>query len=139
MRIDMLSVPDTSQKNRSKEKLESFCDEILNLDPRIRFVGIIHDNKKLLVENKRNGLKILSIRKTFEVLLMETALGVRMHREHNASLESVHFIVSCGQNMMLMIFSLGVKILYVSTKKDLDFFKISFLILLLLETKITKD
>lgn len=35
------------------DMLKSFCDEILNLDHKIRFVGIINDKGRLLAENKK--------------------------------------------------------------------------------------
>jgi hypothetical protein len=136
--IDMQSVQNISQKNCSLEELESFCDEILNLDPKIRFAGIINDNGKLLVENKKKGLIVFIDPKDLEILLMETALGVRMRREHDAQLGPVNFTISYGRNVISIIFPFETEILFVTAEKDLDFFKIPFLIFQLLETKIIK-
>lgn len=138
MVIDMQSVQSPSQDKCYQEILESFCDEILNLDPKIRFAGIINDKGKLLAENKRKELKVFIDPKDLEILLMETALGVRMRREHDAQLGPVNFIISYGRNMISIIFPLKTEMLCVSAEKDLDFFKIPFLILHLLEMKITK-
>jgi len=134
----MQLVQNVDQKNYSLEELEALCNEILNLDSKIRFVGIITDNGKLLVENKRKGLKVLITYKDLEILLMETALGVRMRREHDAQLGPVNFTISYGQNMISIIFPFGTEILCITAEKDLDFFKISFLIYQLLEAKIIK-
>jgi hypothetical protein len=120
------------------EELESFCDEILTLDPKIRFAGIIDDKGKLRVENKKKGLKVLIEPKDLEILLMETALGVHMRREHDAQLGPINFTISYGRNMISVIFPFELKILCITAEKDLDFFKIPFLIHHLLETKIIK-
>ena len=138
MVIDMQSIQSTNQQNHSRERLESFCDEILNLNPKIRFAGILDDKGKLLAENKRKGLKVFIDPKDLEILLMETALGVRMRRVHDEQLGPVNFTISYGQNMISVIFPLETDILCVSAEKDLDFFKIPFLILQLLESKINK-
>ena len=134
----MQSIQNISQKNCSQERLEFFCDKILNLDPKIRFAGIINDKGKLLIENKRKGLKVFIDPKDLEILLMETALGVRMSREHDAQLGPVNFTISYGRNMVSVIFPFETEILCVTAEKDLDFLKIPFLILELLETKIIK-
>ncbi|WP_101477347.1 DUF6659 family protein [Candidatus Nitrosotalea bavarica] len=138
MEFDMQSVQNTSQKNFSQERLESFCNEILNLDPKIRFVGIITDKGKLLAENKRKGLKVFIDPKDLEILLMETALGVRMRRVHDDQLGPVNFTISYGQNSISIIFPLETQMLCITAEKDLDFLKIPFFILKLLEEKIVK-
>ena len=134
----MQSVQNIVKKNSSTEELESFCDEILNLDSKIRFSGIINDKGKLLVENKRKDLKVFIDPNDIEILLMETALGVRMRREHDEQLGPMNFTISYGRNMISMIFPFETKILCVTAEQDLDFLKISFLILQLLNKKIKK-
>jgi hypothetical protein len=136
--INIQSVQNIDQKNYSLGELEAFCDEILNLDSKIRFAGIITDKGKLLAENKRKGLKVLIDPKDLEILLMEIALGVRMRREHDAQLGPVNFTISCALNMISIIFPFETGILCITAEKDLDFFKIPFLIFQLLETKIIK-
>ena len=139
MAFELQSVQDSSQKNYSQERLESFCAEILNLDPKIRFAGILNDKGKLLTENKRTGLKFFIDPKDLEILLMETALGVRMRRVHDTQLGPVNFTISYGQNMISLIFPLETEILCVTAEKNLDFLKIPFLIMQLLEDKIGKN
>ena len=126
MAFDMQSVQNSSQKNYSQERLEYFCIEILNLDPKIRFAGIINDKGKLLTENKRKGLNAFIDPKDLEILLMETSLGVRMRRVHDDQLGSVNFTISYSQNMISIIFPLQTEILCVTAEKDLDFLKIPF-------------
>ena len=134
----MQSVQNITQKDCSLEELEEFCDQILNLDSKIRFAGIISDKGRLLVENRRKGLKVFIDPKDLEILIMETALGVRMRREHDEQLGPVNFTISYGRNMLSIIFPFKTEILCVTAEKDLDFFKIPFSIFQLLETKIVK-
>jgi hypothetical protein len=136
MGLNIQSVQNIIQKDYSLEELEEFCDQILNLDSKIRFTGIISDKGKLLVGNRRKGLKIFIDPKDLEILIMETALGVRMRREHDEQLGPVNFTISYGRNMLSIIFPLESEILCVTAEKDLDFFKIPFLILRLLKIKI---
>jgi len=137
MKFDMISVQ-TNTKNFSQERLESFCTEIINLDSKIRFAGIITDKGKLVAENKRKGLKILIDQKDLEVLLMETALGVRMRRVHDDQLGPVNFTISYGQNSISIIFPLEAQMLCITAEKDLDFLKIPFQVMDLLEAKLFK-
>jgi hypothetical protein len=135
--IDMQYIQNINQKY-SQETLESFCDAILHLDPKIRSVGIIDDKGKMLTENRRKELKVFIDPKDLEILLMEIALGVRMRREHDVQLGPVNFTISCGKNMVSMIFPFQKEILCISAEKEIDFSKMPFLILQLLETKIVK-
>ena len=135
----MQSIQKIAKKNHSLEDLEDFCGEILDLDPKIRFIGIINDKGKLLVENKRKGLKVFINPKDLGILLMEIALGVRMRREHDKQLGQVNFIISYGKNIISIIFPFENEILCITAEQDLDFLKISFLILHLLERQITKE
>jgi hypothetical protein len=137
MEFDMLSVQ-TSQNNFSQERLESFCTEIINLDSKIRFAGIITDKGKLVAENKRDGLKVSVDPKDLEILLMETALGVRMRRVHDDQLGAVNFTISYSQNSLSIIFPLETQMLCITAEKDLDFLKVPFLIMQLLEQKFSK-
>jgi len=133
-----MSSVQTSQKNFSQERLESFCTEIINLDPQIRFAGIITDKGKLVAESRRKGLKLSIDPKDLEILLMETALGVRMRRVHDDQLGPVNFTISHGQNSLSIIFPLEAQMLCITAEKNLDFLKIPFLIMQLLEEKVFK-
>ncbi|MDE1769924.1 MAG: hypothetical protein KGI28_05155 [Thaumarchaeota archaeon] len=134
----MQSIQNISHVNYSLETFESFCDEILHLDPKIRFVGIIDDKGKLLTKNTRKGLEVFIETKDLEILLMETALGVRMRREHDDQLGPVNFTISYGRNILSIIFPFKQEMLCVSAEKEIDFSKIPFVILHLLETRIAK-
>ncbi|MGI0087595.1 MAG: DUF6659 family protein [Nitrosotalea sp.] len=118
------------------DTLESICDEILNLDSKMMFVGIINDKGRLLVENKKEGIEVFGDSKDQEMLLMEIALGVRMRREHDSYLGQAKFTISLGDKVISMIFPLCKNILYIFAEKEIDALKASLLISQLLEKKI---
>jgi hypothetical protein len=73
--------------------LESICKKILDLDPKIRFAGIISYKGKLLAGGEKEGVKMLVDKKNHEILFMEVALRVRMRQEFDKQLGPVNFTV----------------------------------------------
>lgn len=138
MQIELESLYNSKSKKCSQEILESVCDEILNLNPNIRFAGIISSKGKLLTGNKKKGIRSFINPRNEEMLLMETALGVRMRKEHDSRLGSVNFTISYGDKLVSMSFPLEDEILCVSTEKNIDLATMPFLILRILETNLNK-
>ena len=138
MKTELESIYDSKSKKYSQEILESVCDKILNLDPNIRFAGVISDKGKLLTGNKKKRIRSFIDPAHKEMLLMETALGVRMRKEHDSRLGSVNFTISYGDKLVSMNFPLEDEILCVSTEKNIDLATMPFLILHLLETNLNK-
>ena len=129
MQTDLESIPNYERKVPSPENLESICSIILGLDPNIRFAGIINDKGKLLTGSKKKGIRTLTTQKDQEMLLMETALGIRMRKEHDFNLGSVSFTLSYGDKIVSMNFPLGDEILCVSAEKEINLMTVPFLIL----------
>jgi len=139
MQIEFEPIPNFEHKVHSQETLESICNMILDLDPNIRFAGIINNKGKLLTGNKKNGIKSFTTPHDQEILLMETALGVRMRKEHDSHLGHVNFTISYGDKIISMNFPLGDEILCVSAEKTINLMTIPFLILKLLEINLDKE
>jgi uncharacterized protein DUF6659 len=104
--------------------LESICKKILDLDPKIRFAGIISYKGKLLAGGEKEGVKMLVDKKNHEILFMEVALRVRMRQEFDKQLGPVNFTVSHRRKMVIMSFPFRNEILYVSGENDLDLAKV---------------
>ena len=102
------------------EVLESICKKILDLEPKIRFAGIISYKGKLLAGGEREGVKTLVDKRNHEMLFMEVALRVRMRQEFDKQLGPVNFTVSRRGKIVIMSFPIGNEILYVSGENDLD-------------------
>ncbi|MGI0065347.1 MAG: DUF6659 family protein [Nitrosotalea sp.] len=138
MQIGLKPLQNFENRSHSLEKLESVCNAILDLDSNIRFVGVINNKGKLLTRSMKKGIRIFIGLQDQEILLMETALGVRMRKEHDPQLGPVNFTVSYGHKVVSMNFSLGNEILCVSAGKKVDLVTIPFLILRLLATRLRK-
>lgn len=128
MESGLESIPNFERRLPSQEMLESICGMILDLDHNIRFVGIINNQGKLLTGQKKRGIRVFTTPKDQEMLLVETALGVRMRKEHDSHLGPVKFTVSYDDKIM-MNFPLGDEILCVSAEQKINLMIVPFLIL----------
>jgi hypothetical protein len=133
------SIPNYERKTHSPEKLESICGMILELDPNIRFTGIINDKGRLLTGHKKKGILTFTTPQDQEMLLMETALGIRMRKGHDSHLGPVNFTVSYGDKIVSMNFPLGDEILCVSAEKKINLVTVPFLILEFLEKNLDNN
>lgn len=115
--------------------LESICKRILNLDPKIRFAGVISNKGKLLAGGEKEGVKMLVDKKNHEMLFMEVALRVRMRQEFDKQLGPVNFTVSHRAKLVIMSFPFGNEIIYVTGDNDLDLTKIPSEILRIIKEK----
>jgi hypothetical protein len=106
------------------DELESICEKVLEIDPGIRFVGIISDKGRLLAGRKKGGIKLHVNEKNHEMLFMGIALKQRMRREYDEQLGPVDFTISHRAKCVIMGFPFGEYILYVSGEKDLDLTKV---------------
>ena len=95
----------------------------MEVNPRIRFVGIISDKGRLLAGHKKEGIKFHINEKNHEMLFMGVALKERMRREYDEQLGPVDFTVSHRAKCVIIGFPFGEYILYVSGEKDLDLTK----------------
>ncbi len=109
--------------------LEKLCKEIMELDPKIRFVGIISEMGNLLAGGQRPGIKLLIDSSKHEMLFMEVALRIRMRHEFDLSLGPVNFTISHRDKVTVMSMPYKDQVLYVSAEKDIDLCKIPHKIL----------
>ena len=117
----------------NSEDYDSICGKILQLDSKIRFVGIINERGKLLAGGLREGLKSLEDPKDDEMLFTEVALRARMRKEFDSQLGQVRFAMSVRDKVIIMSFPINAhNILYVSANTDLDHGKIPMKILKML-------
>ncbi|MDH2908132.1 MAG: hypothetical protein PXX83_08575 [Candidatus Nitrosotalea sp.] len=138
MQIGLKSPQNFESGSHFQEMFESVCNMILDLDSNIRFVGVINNKGRLLTGSMKKGIRTFIGPQDQEMLFMETALGVRMRKEHDSQLGPVNFTVSYGHRMVSMNFPLEDEILCVSAEKKIDLVEIPFLILQLLETELHK-
>jgi len=112
------------------EEIEKICQKILKLDPKMRSARIINSRGHLMAGGMKKGLMSLEAQKQDEMMFMELALRVRMRHEFDKEFGQVHFSMSYREKVIVMSFPLANDdVLLVSAEKELDFGKIPFKIL----------
>ena len=117
------------------EELEGICKQILQLDPKMRSARFINARGHLAAGGMKDGLLSLEAKKQDEMMFMELALRVKMRHEFDAEFGKVHFSISYRDKVIVMSFPLSNDdALLVSSEKDIDFSKLAFKILKLIES-----
>lgn len=116
------------------EELESICQDILKLHPKMRSARFINARGHLVAGGMKEGLLSLEAKKQDEMMFMELALRVRMRHEFDNEFGVVHFSLSYRDKVIVMSFPLSEdNVLLVSREKDKNFEDIPFKILDLIE------
>ncbi|KEQ57310.1 hypothetical protein AAA799E16_01369 [Marine Group I thaumarchaeote SCGC AAA799-E16] len=116
------------------EELEKLCKKITKLDPKMRSARFINSRGHLMAGGMKEGLLSLEAQKQDEMMFMELALRVRMRHEFDKEFGMVHFSMSYRDKVIVMSFPLSNDdVLLVSCEKDINFGKIPFKILKLIE------
>ena len=116
------------------EELESICQDILKLHPKMRSARFINARGHLVAGGMKKGILSLEEKKQDEMMFMELALRVRMRHEFDNEFGIVHFSLSYRDKVIVMSFPLSDdNVLLVSREKDKNFEDIPFKILELIE------
>ena len=116
------------------EELETICQDILKLNPKMRSARFINSRGHLVAGGMKDGLLSLEAKKQDEMMFMELALRVRMRHEFDNEFGVVHFSLSYRDKVIVMSFPLSNDdVLLVSREKDKNFEDIPFKILDLIE------
>ena len=116
------------------EKLEKICQKIIKLDPKMRSARHINSRGHLTAGGMKEGMFSLEDQKHDEMMFMELSLRVRMRHEFDAEFGEVHFSMSYRDKVIIMSFPLNNdSVLLLSCEKDIDFSKIAFKVLKIVE------
>ena len=99
----------------------SICDQIMKLDPKIRFAGIINNKGRLIDGGMKDGISTLSSAKDDEMLFMELVIRVKMRQEFDAKLGKVKFAMALREKILEMSFQVDNHILFVVSESGDDF------------------
>ena len=108
------------------------CEEILELDPAIRFAAVITKKGNVLT-SKKSAIKFLLPGIEKEMLFTEVALMVRMRQDFDKQLGPVTFSLSHRKNIVIISFPYNDRILFVSADIFIDLGRTPFKILEILE------
>ncbi len=116
------------------EELEKICQKIIKLHPKMRSARIINNRGHQDAGGMKQGLLSLEAQKQDEMMFMELALRVRMRHELDKEFGIVHFSMSYRDKVIVMSFPLtNDDVMLVSCEKEIDFGKLSFKILKIIE------
>jgi len=116
------------------EELEKICQKINKLHPKMRSARIINNRGHQDAGGMKEGILSLEAQKQDEMMFMELALRVRMRHEFDKEFGEVHFSMSYRDKVIVMSFPLANDdVLLVSCEKEIDFGKISFKVLKIIE------
>ncbi len=111
---------------------EAICKKVMDIDSKIRFVGMINDKGRLIAGGMKEGKKPLEDTKDDEMLFMELVLRSKMRREFDKQLGAVKFAMSYREKAIVMSFPVDENVMLVSAERELDFSKAPFKILKIL-------
>jgi len=116
------------------EELEKICQKIIKLDSKMRSARFINSRGHQVSGGMKKGLLSLEDQKQDEMMFMELALRVRMRHEFDKEFGQVHFSMSYRDKVIVMSFPLNNDdVLLISCEKEIDFGKVSFKILKIIE------
>ena len=116
------------------EELENICQKINKLDPLMRSARVINNRGHQEAGGMKEGLHSLEAQKQDEMMFMELSLRVRMRHEFDKEFGIVHFSMSYRDKVIVMSFPLtNDDVLLVSCEKQIDFGKVYFKILKIVE------
>ena len=117
-----------SKESTSVDEIHDYfklCNKIKELDPKIRFAGMINERGRLIAGGMKEGIEPLESRKEDEMLFMELALKVKMRKEFDKQLGSVNFAMSLREKAIAMSFHIGnTDTLYVFANPNSDYRKL---------------
>ena len=100
---------------------DKICSTIIELDPSIRFAGVINERGRLVAGGMKKNVEPLENEKDDEMIFMELALRVKMRKEFDKQLGSVNFAMASRQRALAISFILNDDILYVVAEPDADY------------------
>jgi len=114
---------------QTEQYLKNTCKEIVELDAKIRFAGIINERGRLITGAVNYKTEFLVDQKDREMLFMEAALRTKMRQEFDHCLGASNFSITHREKVIIMKFPIRKETLYVSSEKGLELDKIPFKIL----------
>lgn len=112
---------------------EKLCKKVIELDPKIRFAGVINEKGRLFAGGMKDGLRSLEDSKDDEMLYMELVLRTKMRREFDHVLGPVKFAMSYREKAIVMSFPMNENVLLISAEQGFDYANAPFKILKLLD------
>jgi uncharacterized protein DUF6659 len=111
---------------------DKVCKKVMDLDPKIRFAGMINEKGRLFAGGMKEGVKSLEDMRDDEMMYMQLVLRAKMRREFDQVLGAVEFALSYREKLIMMSFPMKDYVLLLSGEKGIDISKIPFKVLKIL-------
>jgi len=97
------------------------CDSVYDLDPKIRFAGVINERGRLVAGGMKENVEPLENEKDDDMIFMELALRVKMRKEFDKQLGSVNFAMASRERALAISVIINDDILYVVSEPDTNY------------------
>ena len=99
----------------------AICDSVFDVDPKIRFAGVINERGRLVAGGMRKDVEPLENEKDDEMLFMELALRVKMRKEFDKQLGCVNFAMASRERALAISVNINNDVLYIVAEPDADY------------------
>lgn len=118
---------------------EDLCERVLNLNHNIRFVGIINNKGEVISGGFQEGVEPLLSDSDEQEMYVQSLSNMVIHQNYSQQLGPVKYSITEHQNIVLMTFPLGDRILCLSTSSEANTFDIKNEILNLISENPVKE
>ena len=104
----------------------NMCNSILDLDQNVYFVGMIHDNGRLVDYAKRQNSMMKSLEKQdLDMICMQTRLHASMQSDHDENFGRFGYVITQREKTMLMTIPTQRGTLLVISSNKVDYGKLT--------------
>ncbi|MGB9003313.1 MAG: DUF6659 family protein [Nitrosotalea sp.] len=96
------------------------CEKIMEIDAKIRFVGMINQDGKLVGGGMKRGIRPLGDKKDDESLYCGIVTRAKMRQGFDSVLGQVSFAMSYREKVVIMSFPVKDNLLLLSAEKEID-------------------
>src|SRR5207245_11228459 len=102
---------------------DKVCKKVMDLDPKIRFAGIINEKGRLFAGGMKEGVKSLEETGDDEMLYMQLVLRAKMRREFDRVLRPVEFALSYREKVIIMSLPMTDHVILFTTEKGIEIYE----------------
>ena len=113
------------------------CEKIMKIDAKVRFVGIINQNGKLVGGGMKMGISPIGDKNDDESLYCDIVTRAKMRQRFDDVLGRVSFAMSYREKVVIMSFPVKDNLLLLSAEKEIDLSTTPFKVLDLLHHRFT--
>jgi hypothetical protein len=114
---------------------DELCKKIIEIDSRIRYVGLINEKGRQVAGGMKPGIMSLEESRDNEMIYLQLALQLKMRKSFDEAFGPVKFSLAYRDKLVIMSFPVNEHVLLVSSEKEVDFFKLPFEILEIIQSE----